>query len=179
MIVDTQQISMKDTIVVGDPKAPVTIYEYINLRCPDSRNYEIERTPLLKDWIEAGQVKRVLKHCDFDRGVLRLGGVLNRYLPYGDDAKAYAWVHHFAKHFEEWRPFETADAIQTLAEAQGLSEQAGADERHARVLAEAEQLGITKIPTVIVGDTVFEEEVDEAALKKAIADELKSHNIEL
>lgn len=179
MTIDTNQISMEDTVTVGDKNAPVTIYEYINLRCPDSRRYLMERAPLLDDLVAKGQVKRVLKHRDVYRGKLYAGTLLNRYLPYGDDKKIYALIHHFTKHLDNWSEIKTEEGIQALAESKGLTEQPDADERHERMLAETNQLHIRKIPTVIVGDSVFEEEVPVEAFKQVVAGELKSHNIEL
>ena len=41
------KITLDDSIKIGSDEAPLKIVEYINLRCPDSKNYEENIAPFL------------------------------------------------------------------------------------------------------------------------------------
>lgn len=61
--------------VLGDPNAPVTIYEYSSLTCPHCANFHIDTLPELKEqFIDTGKAKLVYR--DFPLDNLSLAGHL-------------------------------------------------------------------------------------------------------
>ena len=58
-------------IVVGDPKAPVTIYEYASLTCPHCKAYQdLAADEVQKQWIDTGKAKLVYRHFPLDQSAL-------------------------------------------------------------------------------------------------------------
>ncbi|MDO4670570.1 MAG: thioredoxin domain-containing protein [Aerococcus sp.] len=162
----------KHSIRVGDPKAPVQIVEYINLRCPDSRYYEMSIAPYLKPYIERGEVVRYLKHFDKDKGVLERGKWAFRYVPTDED-DAYHWVHFFFEHQAEWGNLATEAGIKAYAEKQGLSPRADATSVSEQVLREVETVGVERIPTVFVNGTAFIEKFAAEDFQTAVTEALR------
>lgn len=53
---------------LGDPKAPVTIYEYSSLTCPHCANFHTDTLPALKErFIDTGMAKLVYRDFPLDR----------------------------------------------------------------------------------------------------------------
>ncbi len=58
-------------IVVGDPDAPVTIYEYASLTCPHCKAYQEQAADAVqKEWIDTGKAKLVFRHFPLDQSAL-------------------------------------------------------------------------------------------------------------
>ncbi|MDW9478960.1 thioredoxin domain-containing protein [Sinorhizobium meliloti] len=86
-------------IVVGDPKAPVTIYEYASLTCPHCRAYqELAADEVQKKWIDTGKAKLVYRHFPLDQSALA-AALTVQCLPAD---KRYAAVKLFFKHVDKW-----------------------------------------------------------------------------
>lgn len=64
MSLNTDKITHNDGIKLGSDNAPLKVVEYINLRCPDSKDYEENVAPFLNEYIKNGTVQRILKHFD-------------------------------------------------------------------------------------------------------------------
>lgn len=58
-------------IVIGDPKAPVTIIEYGSLTCPHCAAFQTKKFPELKEeWIDTGKVRIVFRHFPIDQAAM-------------------------------------------------------------------------------------------------------------
>ena len=58
-------------IVIGNPDAPVTIYEYASLTCPHCKNFHENIWPTVKaKWVDTGKVKLVYRHYPLDSSAL-------------------------------------------------------------------------------------------------------------
>jgi protein-disulfide isomerase len=67
-----------EDIVIGDPKAPVTVIEYASLSCPHCANFHKNSLPRLKsEFIDAGKVRFIFRDFPFD-GVGLAGAMLAR-----------------------------------------------------------------------------------------------------
>jgi protein-disulfide isomerase len=57
--------------VLGDPKAPVTIYDYSSMTCPHCAQFHLTTLPELKTkYVDTGKVKFVFRDFPFDRPAL-------------------------------------------------------------------------------------------------------------
>lgn len=58
---------MSDDMVLGDPKAPITIIEYSALTCPHCASFHRDTLPKIKkEWIETGKAKIVYRDFPFE-----------------------------------------------------------------------------------------------------------------
>lgn len=61
-------LTLLDDVVMGDPEAPVTVYEYSSFTCPHCKNFHLDVLPQFKaDYIDTGKVKLVYREVYFDR----------------------------------------------------------------------------------------------------------------
>ena len=167
--------------VLGDPNAPVTIYEYSDFQCPFCREAAREVVPRLEtDYLVTGKAKLIFKNFAF----------IGRESIWGAEAAACAgdqgkfWEYH-DKLFEEQKG-ENKEAfnvgkLKLFAQEIGLNagdfntcfDQGKYTAEVADETSEAKRRGIMSVPTFFVGQT--EVDADYEAISKAIEDELAKH----
>lgn len=172
MTFNFSEITHDDSLKIGSDDAPLKIVEYINLRCPDSRNYEENVAPFLKEYIKNGTVQRVLKHFDKQKYPLEVGNVLNQYLDYDTPEETFEVVKKLFSEQNTWGKNRLAD-IPHVAKEYGLTLQADNREQAARINKEIKAVNVTNVPTVFVGEEAFVETIDFEEFKTAIEKQFK------
>ena len=158
MSFDYSKITEYDSIKIGSDDAPLKIVEYINLRCPDSKNYEENVAPWLDEYIQSGTVQRILKHFDKQSIYLELGNVLNQYLDYDTPEETYPMIRTLFKEQENWGNTRLSD-IPHIAKEYGLKLQSNNRQQAHHVMEEIKAVGVERIPTVFVGEEALVETI--------------------
>lgn len=172
MSFELENITHQDSLKIGSDDATLKVIEYINLRCPDSKNYEENIAPYLDPYIEDGKVQRILKHYDKKKYPLEAGSVMNQYLNYSTPKETYNLTKRLFKEQNDWG-MNRLSQIPHIAKEYGLTLQDDNHEQANRIDIEVRKVKITKIPTIFVGDIAFEETVDKKQFKKVVEDGLK------
>ena len=165
------KITYDDAIKIGSDDAPLKVVEYINLRCPDSKNYEDHVVSYLDEYIKNGKVQRILKHFDKTKYPLEVGSVFNQYLDYGTPEETYQVIKKLFAEQNDWGS-QRLSHIPHLAKDYGLTLQEKNKDQADRIDAEVEAVNVEMIPTVFVGETAIVETIDLETFKKAVEDNL-------
>lgn len=57
-----------DDVVIGDPNAPLTVYEYVSFTCPHCANFHATIWPKVKEnYVDTGKVKFILRDVYFNQ----------------------------------------------------------------------------------------------------------------
>lgn len=172
MSFDYSKITHGDSIKVGSNDAPLKIVEYINLRCPDSKNYEENIAPFLESYIKNGTVQRILKHFDKEKYPLEVGNVLNQYLDYHTPEETFKLIKKLFAEQETWGKSRLSE-IPHIAKEYGLSLQPGNRKQALRLDEEVKAVNITNVPTIFVDDEAFVETIDLQNFKEVLKDYFK------
>lgn len=172
MTFNIDKITHDDSLKIGSDHAPLKIVEYINLRCPDSKNYEENVAPFLNEYIKNGTVQRILKHFDKQKYPLEVGNVLNQYLDYSQPKQTFDLIKKIFAEQESWGQYRLTD-IPHIAEEQGLLLQPHNRDQANRINAEIKAVNVTNVPTVFVGDEAFVETIGFEEFKAAVENYLK------
>lgn len=167
-------------MVLGDPDAPVTIYEYSSFTCPHCKNFHIDVLPQLKaDYIDTGKVKLIFREAYFDSYGL-LAAMVARC---GGEMRYFGIVDMIFLKQSEWAKGdgnEISANLRGIGKASGLSDaQLDAcmtDEASAKVLfeqyqASMQEYDINATPTLVVNG-VKQGNMPYPKLKKLIEEEL-------
>lgn len=173
MTFNVSKISYEDSIKIGADDAPVKVVEYINLRCPYSKAYEEQVAPSLNEWIENGQVQRVLKHFDKEKENLEPGNILHQYLNYETPKDSYKTIQKIFKHQDDWGKERPAYIPHVAKDKLDLSLQSSNKERSKRVLEEVKAVSVEYIPTVFVGQEAFVGTADIKEFHQAVEQQVK------
>lgn len=165
-------INEEYSIKIGSDEAPLKVIEYINLRCPDSKEYEEKIAPYLDRYIQEGKVQRVIKH--FDKAVygLEKGNLLNQYLNYDTPKETYTIIQKLFKEQAEWGQ-KRITKMPHLAAEYGLTLHSQNQKITEEIMKEVETNKIEMIPTVFVNNQAFIETIDLTTFKKAVEAKLK------
>ena len=171
MAFNYSNITHQDSIKIGADEAPLKIVEYINLRCPDSKNYEENIAPFLESYIKEGKVQRILKHFDKKKYPLEVGNVLNQYLDYDTPEETFKLIKKLFEEQATWGK-QRLSQIPHIAYDYGLSLQSQNRKQALRIDEEVDAVHVTNVPTIFVGETAFVETIDLEEFKKAVENNL-------
>lgn len=150
-------------IVVGNPDAPITIYEYASLTCPHCKAYQdFAADEVQKTWIDTGKAKLVFRHFPLDQSALA-AALAVQCLPVD---KRYEGVKAYFKDVDKWATdpdglvfvlrdafgkdftFETGkDAKESLIACMGRE---GFPQQALKSMLDASQNGINSTPYFII-----------------------------
>jgi protein-disulfide isomerase len=84
---------------LGDPKAPVTIYEYASLTCSHCADFAKNSLPKLKaEYVETGKVRIIFRDFPLNQGAL-YGSIATRCVP---AAQYWPLLEHLFRTQETW-----------------------------------------------------------------------------
>lgn len=170
-VIDSKKVTAKGGLLIGEDIAPVKIVEFINLRCPYSKQWWEESLPLLDKYVKESKVQRIVKHFDKEKPGLRKGNVLHRYLDHSDPEQAKEDITYYFAHLNEWGSLPEEEIAGYAKEKRNATERD--NKEHAlTIIAETEKANITMVPTVVINDNIFDENISEKELEKIIKTEL-------
>jgi len=155
--IDTTKVSPTLGIKIGNPDAPNTLIEYVNLRCPYCKQWWDEKYQLIASEVSEGNLHYVIKLFDKQNPVLAPGNVMHQYVPNNETA-----VDVISKIYDtqdDWGHLPTDEDVVHYAEhTLGLVKQ-----QHSSMLndivIEAEQANVRFVPTLIVDDVDFDQKI--------------------
>ena len=112
-----------DDAVLGDAKAPITIFEYASLTCPHCAEFDQESFPKVKsDWIDPGKAKLVFRDYPLDQMALK-AAMLARCAP---PDKFFSFIDVLFRSQVSWAgaggPDAVMQALSRIARLGGISE---------------------------------------------------------
>ncbi|MBQ8464855.1 MAG: DsbA family protein [Alphaproteobacteria bacterium] len=133
--------------VLGNPNAPITIYEFSSLNCSHCSDFHLSILPLLKsEFIDSGNVKLIFTHFPLDRKAMK-AAMLSECVPAGN---YHSFISLLFKKQREW--MLSRDPEQTLiryAMLNGMTEQQAKDclvnDDLAKDLLDIRQQGLDKL----------------------------------
>jgi protein-disulfide isomerase len=144
--------------VLGDPDAPLTVTEYVDLQCPVCAEASRTTLPaLIKDYVRTGKVKLDVRTLHF----LGPDSVTAAAVAAGAEQQGKLWPFleaFYAAQGQENSGYVTDDFLRSVASAAGVdadaalaaAKTAAAQQRLDRANADAQELGIDSTPTFTV-----------------------------
>ena len=144
--------------VLGDPEAPVTVTEYVDLQCPVCARAAQSTLPaLIRDEVRAGEVKLAVRTLHF----LGPDSVRAARVAAGAERQGKLWAFleaFYARQGTENSGYVTDGFLREVSEAAGVdadealaqADSALATERLQRANADAGRMGVTGTPTLTV-----------------------------
>jgi protein-disulfide isomerase len=173
--------------VLGDPKAPVTVTEYLDLQCPVCDEASKSTLPaLVRDYVKSGKVKLQMRALHF----IGPDSVRGAKFAAGAERQGRLWPFvetFYANQGHENSGYVTDDFLRQIAAASGVNasaafgqtESASAQDFLSRANADASKLGVNSTPTFtvargdgparVVGSGVLDSQAMAAAIDKELA----------
>lgn len=171
-VIKAEEVNDTTGIKIGNSNAPVTLIEFVNVRCPFCDKWFVESKQVLDKYIESGQLLRIVKPFNKQKPGLKLGNVLHDYLDFSNPDAAYKALSSIYATQSTWGSM-TEESVAKFAENElGLTRQSANETPLSDIVAEAERANIVFVPTVIVGDKIFDEHITPDELTALIESKL-------
>src|SRR5580693_4650089 len=110
-----------DDRILGQPDAPITIFEVASLTCPHCADFDANMLPKLKaDWIDTGKARLIFRDFPLDQAAVR-AATLARCAP---PEQFYAFVDALFHSQSNWATSGKIDtALSNLAKLAGMSDE--------------------------------------------------------
>jgi len=168
--IDSKAVTTDTGFHFGEPDAPVKVIEFINLRCPFCKMWWQKADDVLKAYEKNGQIERIVKHFDKEKPGLDKGNVLHSYLDYRDMEKTRQDIDYYVDHLDEWGSLPKDDIAVYAGNKRNAKKQDNSEESK-KITLETKEVNITMVPTVIIGEHIFDENISAEELKIIIESE--------
>ena len=160
--IDVSKLNTTTGIKIGDTDAPIKVIEFINIRCPYCRQWFDEKNDLLQEYVNTGKIERIIKLFDKEKPSLAKGNIMHHHIP--NDASAMSAIKAIYDTQDIWGDLEDHTEIAMYAQnTLGLTLQED-ETMYDAIIKETQDANVFFIPTVIIGDQVFDQKISNEEL---------------
>lgn len=167
-IIDASKTNTEFGIHYGAEDAPKKVIEFVNLACPYSRQWFEESYELLEQAVAQGKAQRVFKLFDKEKESLQRGNVMHRYVTKNDGAQAIKDIKKIYQTQPDWKGLSLAEVAEYAEKILGLKKQEQTEAEE--IIEEAAAANIRFVPTVIIGESIFDESISYEELHSLVMD---------
>lgn len=152
---------------VGQADAPVKVTSFVNFRCPFCASWHFKANNVLDKYVKAGQVEEIIKFYDKPKETLEIGNHAHHFIDY-NDPESEKIVNLLFSSQDEWGNLSKEELTTYFEENFGLKELENHQEATNLIIAEANGNNVKTVPTIFVGDKVFDSQVSPEELVETI-----------
>ncbi|WP_099223131.1 DsbA family protein [Listeria costaricensis] len=144
--------------------AKVKVLSFVNLRCPFCRKWHQDSRDVLAKFIDEGKIELVIKPFDKEKESLQPGNVAHKYLNYETPFETLVAIDRIYETQDEWGNLPLEEVAAFMEEKLGLTRQNNEQAEQA-IIQEAGEANVVFVPTVIVGEHIFDEHITPEELR--------------
>lgn len=168
-VIKADKVTIDGGIVLGAESAPITTVEFLNLACPYCRKWFYRSDQLLTQAVKAGRVRRIIKLLNKDKDDLQLGNLAHTYLPFDQPETAVNAIRFLYTHQPTWRPDLAPNELDLYLKQNLKLTPQNNQAALAAIEHEAQTANIQFVPTIILGQHIFDESIDLSELEQLIS----------
>lgn len=157
-IIDATKVTTENGLVIGKDSAPIKMVEFMNVRCPYCKKWFEDSFDLLNDYVNEGKVQRIIKLFDKEKESLQRGNIMHHYIDYDLPEKGLLNLKQMYDTQNQWGKLSLEDVAAFAENNLQLTKKENPKIIDA-VIAEAGAANIKFVPTVIIGEHIFDESV--------------------
>lgn len=157
-VIDATKVTTENGLTIGKDAAPIKIVEFMNVRCPYCKKWFEDSFELLNDYVHEGKVQRIIKLFDKEKESLQRGNIMHHYIDYDLPEKGLLSLKQMYDTQNQWGNLSLEDVAVFAENNLQLTKK----EKPAiieAVIAEAGAANITFVPTVVIGEHIFDESI--------------------
>ncbi|EUJ48400.1 DsbA family protein [Paenilisteria rocourtiae] len=158
-------------IHIGKSDAPVKVISFVNVRCPFCREWHEKSRDVISRYLDSGRIELIVKPFDKEKESLQRGNIIHHYLDYAAPEQTLEVLDEVYARQDLWGSLTHEEVANFAEDELGLSEQDN-KEQAAKIIAEANAANIRLVPTVIIGEHIFDEHISPEELEKLILEEV-------
>jgi protein-disulfide isomerase len=146
-------------IVFGNPTAPKKVIAFMNLRCPYCRKFWNNHIEIIKKYVETEQAVFIVKLFNKEKPGLQRGNIMHNHVSVNNPPKAIEEIQAIYDTQDTWGEIEDLSKVDRFAKEELKQEVQSNYLYLEEVVKEAVAANIKFVPTVIVGDAIFDEHI--------------------
>ncbi|WP_429949137.1 hypothetical protein IGJ55_002313 [Enterococcus sp. AZ170] len=162
-VIDATKVTTKNGLAIGKDSAPVKMVEFMNVRCPYCKKWFEESFDFLNEYVKQGKVQRIIKLLDKEKESLQRGNVMHHHINYDLPEKGLADLKQMYDTQDQWGNLSLEDVAVFAQDNLQLSKKEEPAIIQA-VILEAEAANIKFVPTIIIGEHIFDESITKEEL---------------
>lgn len=166
-IIDATKVTTKNGLAVGKDSAPVKMVEFMNVRCPYCKKWFVESFDLLNEYVKEGKVQRIIKLLDKEKESLQRGNVMHHHINYDLPEKALTDLKQMYDTQDTWGNLSLEDVAIFAEDNLQLPKKEETSIVQA-VIEEAAAATIKFVPTIVIGEHIFDESITKEELIRYI-----------
>ncbi|WP_207940275.1 hypothetical protein DOK78_002249 [Enterococcus sp. DIV2402] len=161
-VIKTNKTNKDNGIFIGD-LAPKQLLEFINVRCPYCKKWFEESRELLNEAVNANKIQRIIKLIDRPKESLQRGNVMHRFVTTDHAQQTLADLTKIFATQAQWGNLSLEEVAEFAKNELHLSEHNHLEYAQ-KLVEETEQATIKFVPTIVIGDHIFDENIDQETL---------------
>ncbi|MBC6310328.1 DsbA family protein [Listeria sp. FSL L7-1582] len=157
-------------IHIGKSDAPVKVISFVNVRCPFCREWHEKSRDVISRYLDSGRIELIVKPFDKEKESLQRGNVIHHYLDYAAPEQTLEILDEVYARQDLWGSLTHEEVANFAEDELGLSKQDNKEQAE-KIIAEANAANIRLVPTVIIGEHIFDEHISPEELEKLILEE--------
>lgn len=157
-------------LIIGEDSAPIKMYEFMNVRCPFCKQWFEEYYDLLTEYVNDGKVQRIIKLFDKEKESLLPGNVMHKHINYDLPLKGLTDIRQIYVTQDDWGALPLNEVDQFAKDNLELAEMDNTAITQ-QIITEAEAANIKFVPTIIVNDHIFDENITREELLEILNEE--------
>ena len=153
---------------IGDAGAPVKVIEFVNLRCPYCRQWFNESKETYQTALAAGKVQRIVKLFNKTKPGLDKGNIMHQFVPDTGQKAAFDAMAAIYASQDQWGNLSTFEEIADFAESELHLTRRESTKTAEAIVAEAAEANIIFVPTMVVGNEIFDQKISQDHFRKIL-----------
>lgn len=170
--IKANEVDAKTGIHIGREDAPVKVISFVNLRCPFCRQWQDKSREVIAEFIEEGKIELIVKPFDKEKESLQRGNVTHRYLDYENPKIALQQIEEIYNTQDDWGSLPLDEVSGYMEQTLGYTEKNNQSAAE-KIVEEANRANIVFVPTVIVGEYIFDEHIEPKELANLLDKEVE------
>jgi protein-disulfide isomerase len=162
-----EKINTVTGIKYGEDTAPKKIVEFINLRCPYCKKYWNDHLEATKRYVAEGKAQLIIKLFDKEKESLQRGNIMHHHITLDNADLAWEEIQKVFDTQEEWGNLSLPEVAEYATQNLGLILQEN-PQYVEEVIHEANVANVVFVPTVFIGEHIFDEHISEEEFAKFI-----------
>ncbi|MDH6363204.1 protein-disulfide isomerase [Enterococcus sp. PF1-24] len=162
--IDTTNLNLKNGIKIGSDTANKQIIEFINVSCPYCKKWFFDSLEILQTAVTNGEIQRVIKLFDKEKASLQAGNVMHHYINQTDSQAALFTLEKLYTTQSQWKNLPLEEVSIFAEKELHLTKEPHHTQTATAIIAEAQQANIQFVPTLVLQQNIFDENITQAAL---------------
>lgn len=158
-VIKANETNAVNGLSIGSEQAAKVSLEFMNLRCPYCKKWFLDSKEVLEQAVKQEKIRRVIKLFDKEKPSLQRGNVMHQYVDTTNAASILESIELIYQHQDEWGNLSLEEVANYAENILHLKRNAEHEKVKSAIVKEAQAANIIFVPTIILDEHIFDENI--------------------